>query len=165
MKITTTLASILILSISSLGQKPGKLDYFLNSKKIDFSKTYLNPTNIDSIRITGEGNNKTAHIYTTNKSRPLLTLTEILKKYTDIKKIDSSILFRINNQYIYDIDGIEIDKSFFIHVNVSDASKAHCLSDRYKDVKIIEIDLEKEKRKPEIWISGKQKIAQTMNKW
>jgi hypothetical protein len=81
-------------------------------------------------------------------------LADVLKDFANIESLDNSLLIRINGDYLHDIEGILIDKSYFIYADVMDVSNAQYLSDDYRGLRIVEIDLEMEERKPEISIRG-----------
>jgi len=141
-----------MISISVHGQKDKKPKCYLNSKEFELEKIYLNPNGISTIRVEKESENGEVYIITKEKDISLITLTDLVKKYTHIKRIDQSTLFKIDGKYIYDIDGIEIDQSYFIYVDVIDLAQAEYLKDKHKRLKIIEIDLESKKREPKISI-------------
>ena len=152
------------MHISVHGQESKPPKYFLNSKEFSLEKVYLNPTSIDSIRVEKESKNGEVYIFTKHKRLSLIPLKNLIKEYTDIKRIGKSTLFKINDKYIYDIEGIEFDESYFIYVEVVDVSKAQYLNNNYKGLTIVEIDLETEKRKPEIRIRGNHKIGENLIK-
>ena len=164
MKITTTLVFLILMCISALGQESKAPKYFLNSKEFNLEKIYLNPMSIDSIRVEKETANGEVYIFTKEKHISLMPLKDLVEEYTNIKKLDKSTLFKINDKYIYDIDGIEFDNSYFFYVDVIYFSKTQYLNEKYKRLKIVEIDLETEKRKPEIRIRGNLKKNEYLNK-
>ncbi len=136
------------------GQKENKTKYYLNSKEFDLEKVYFNPNSISKVRVEkGSGIGK-VYIISKEKDISFISLTELVKEYTNIKRIDQSTFFKIDGKYIYDIDGIEFDKSYFIYVDVIELSKVEYLKNKYKKLKLIEIDLESEKREPQIRIRG-----------
>ena len=154
MKNIITLLILTLISISVYGQKENKTKYYLNSKAFDFEKIHLNPNSISTIRVEKESGNGEIYIITKEKEISLISLSDLVKEYTQLKKIDQSTLFKIDGKYIYDIDGIEIDQSYFIYVDVIELSKVEYLKNKYKKLKLIEIDLECEKREPQILIRG-----------
>lgn len=154
MKNVFILLSFVMIAISVHGQKDKKPSYYLNSKEFDFEKTYLNPNSINRIRVEKESENGEVYIITKEKNISLMTLSELVKEYTQIKKIDQSTLFKIDGKYIYDINGIEIDQSYFIYVDVIELSNVEYLKNKYKKLKLVEIELESEKREPQIRIRG-----------
>jgi len=154
MKSIITLLFLTLISISVYGQKENKTKYYLNSKEFNLEKTYLNPNSISTLRVEKESENGEVYIFTKEKEISLITLSNLVKEYTQLKKIDQSTLFKIDGKYIYDIDGIEIDQSYFIYVDVIELSNAEYLKNKYKKLKLVEIDLESEKREPQISIRG-----------
>jgi len=160
MKITA-LFILLISFVPVFAQQNGESKYFLNAKEIDFDKTFINPENIDSIYVDKEVENGALHIFTKSKRFKFVTLKNILEKHTDINTSAHSVLFRINGEYIYDTKGIRIDKSFFIYVKVADVSQALYLSDKFNKLKIVEIDLEREERKPKFMIRGDREFTKS----
>jgi len=154
MKSIITLLFLTLISISVYGQKENKTKYYLNSKEFNLEKTYLNPNSISTLRVEKESENGEVYIFTKEKEISLITLSNLVKEYTQLKKIDQSTLFKIDGKYIYDIDGIEIDQSYFIYVDVIELSNAEYLKNKYKKLKLVEIELESEKREPQIRIRG-----------
>ena len=69
----------------------------------------------------------------------------------------------INDEFVGDINEITHDKSYFLYVDVFNLTSTKYLSENFKGLKIVEIDLEKEKRKPEIRIRGNQETTETLN--
>jgi hypothetical protein len=160
MKITA-LFILLINFVSVFAQQNGESKYFLNEKEIDFEKTFINHKNIDSIYVDKEVKNGALHIFTKSKQFEFVTLKNILKNHTDINTPAHSVLFRINEEYIFDTKGVRIDKSFFIYVKVTDVSQVLYLSDKFSELKIVEIDLEREERKPKFMIRGSQEFTKS----
>ena len=137
--------------------------YFLNSIEFDLTKIYINPMSIDSIRVDKKSKNAKVYFFTKKGRISLMTLEDLLNDYTDLRDDDGSILYCINDEFVGDINGIKIDKSYFVYVDVFSLSGMQYLSDNFKGLKIVEIDLEKEKRKPEIRIRGNQEITEILN--
>jgi len=164
MKITTTLVFIILMYISAFGQESKAPKYFLNSKEFNLEKIYLNPVRIDSIRVEKETEDGEVYIFTKEKQISFMPLNDLVKEYTNIKKLDKSTLFKINDKFIYDIDGIEFDKSYFFYVDVIYLSKAQYLNKKNRRLKIVEIDLETKQRKPEIRIRGNLKMNESIDK-
>jgi hypothetical protein len=118
----------------------------------------LNPKSIDSIKIEKKTPQGTIYILTKNRKFTTLTLRDIVNKYTDIKYIDNSILFRIEGKLIEDTTEIKIDDSYFIYVDVVNLSGVKYLDDKFRDLKIINIDLDETERKPQIMLRGNEDI-------
>ena len=151
-----TFLILLLIGFSSLAQQKQDPDIYLNSVKIDLNKVYLNENSIDSLRVEKKTVNGAVYILTKDRKFTSITLTDVVKKYTDIKKIDHSILFRIKGKVIEDTTGVKIDDSYFVYVKVKDLSGVKYLKDSFREMKIASIDLEKAERKPEIRIRGNQ---------
>lgn len=150
-----TLITILILFVFlANAQNPVQPKYTLNGQEISFEKTFINPSSIDSISIVKTASQATIQLFSKHANISFLTLQDVVKTYTDFSRIDSSMLFCIKNKLIDDISEISIDSSYFIYVNISHLSNSQYLENKYKNLKIIEIDLEKEKREPVIHIRG-----------
>lgn len=151
---TYTFLLLLLIAFSGLAQQKQDPDFYLNSIKIDYKKVYINENRMDSIRVEKKTVNGAVYILTNDRKFTSITLTDIVKKYTEIKQIDNSILFRIRGKVIEDISGIEIDNSFFIYVDVNNLSEVNYLNDKFRDLKIVSIDLENSERKPSIMLRG-----------
>lgn len=151
-----TFLFLLLLGFAGFTQQKQVPDIYLNSVKIDLNKFYLNDSSIDSIRVEKKTANGSVYILTKDRKFTSITLTDIVKKYTDIKRIDPSILFRIKGKVIEDTTGVKIDDSYFIYVEVKDLSGVKYLKDSFRDMKIVSIELEKEERKPQIMIRGNE---------
>lgn len=153
-----TLLVLVLLVYSGFSQQKQAPDFYLNSVKIDYNKIYLNENNIDSIRVEKKTTNGAVYLLTKSQKFTFITLTEIVKKYTDIKQIDHSILFRIKGKVIKDTTGVKIDDSYFVYVEVTDLSGVQYLKDSLREMKIVNIDLEKSERKPQIMLRGNEDI-------
>ena len=151
-----TFLFLLLIGFAGFSQQKQAPDFYLNSVKIDFNKVYLNENSIDSIRVEKKTVNGAIHIFTKDRKFTSITLTGIVKKYTDIKRIDHSILFRIKGKVIEDTTGVKIDDSYFVYVEVNDLSGVRYLNNKFRDMKIVSIDLEKAERKPQIMIRGNE---------
>lgn len=154
MKNATILSFMTMISFSTYGQRKEEPTYYLDSKEINFKRVYIKATSLDSIYVNKQTVNGEIYLFTKNEEISFFSLKDILKKYTDLTSLNDSILIRINGDVINDISGIKIDKSYFIYVEVSDVSDTNYLSDIFKSLKIVSIDLEQDERKPEIWLRG-----------
>ena len=159
MKTPISLTFILVFALSyASAQKSEAPDYYLNNKKVSYNELhYLNYDKIDSIRIDKSSKNGAVYLYAKEKTK-FLTLDNIVKKHTDLKEIDSTLLFQINNDIVYDISNIKIDTSYFIYVEVKYVSEVDYIDEKLKKMKIVIIDLEKEERKPEIMLRGNNEL-------
>ncbi|MBV5314959.1 MAG: hypothetical protein JZU47_16775 [Prolixibacteraceae bacterium] len=153
-----TLLVLLLLVYTGFSQQKQAPDAYLNSVKIDLNKVFLNPKSIDSIKIEKKTPQGTIYILTKNRKFATLTLRNIVNKHTDIKYIDNSILFRIEGKLIEDTTEIKIDDSYFIYVDVASLSGVKYLDDKFRDLKIINIDLDETERKPQIMLRGNEDI-------
>ena len=151
-----TFLILLLLAFSGLAQQKQDPDIYLNSVNIDLNKVYLNENSIDSIKVEKKTANGAVYILTKDRKFTSITLTDIIKKYTDIMRIDPSILFRIKGKVIEDTTGVKIDDSYFVYVEVKDLSGVKYLKDSFREMKIVTIDLEKSERKPSIMLHGKE---------
>ena len=145
---TTFLLFMTVLCFSAYSQKNQEPTYYLNSTEIEFEKLYIQMTSIDSIHVNKQTTNGEIYLFTKNKEDSFISLSEILKSYTALTSLNDSILIIINGDVINDISNIKIDETYFIDVEVSDISKAKYLSDKYNGLKIVNIILESEERKP-----------------
>lgn len=151
-----TFLILLLVAFSGLAQQKKDPEIYLNSVKIDIDKIYLNDYSIDSIRVEKKTANGAVYILTKDRKFTSITLTDIVKKYTDIKQIDNSMLFRIKGKVIEDTTDVKIDDSYFVYVEVKDLSGVKYLKDSFREMKIVSIDLEKSERKPSIMLRGNE---------
>lgn len=152
----TTFLILLLIAFSGIAQQKQDPEIYLNLVKIDLNKVYLNENSIDSIRVEKKTANGSVYILTKDRKFASITLADIVKKYTDIKQIDSSILFRIKGKVIEDTTGVKIDDSYSVYVEVKDLSEVKYLKDSFREMKIVSIDLEKSERKPSIMLRGNE---------
>jgi hypothetical protein len=153
---TYTFLFLLLIAFSGLAQQKQDPDIYLNSVKIDLNKVYVNGNSIDSIRVEKKTVNGAVYILTNDRKFTSITLADIVKKYTDIKQIDNSILFRIKGKVIEDTTGVKIDDSYFVYVEVKDLSGVKYLKNSFREMKIVSIDLENSERKPSIMLRGNE---------
>lgn len=152
MKTFTLLLIASLFSLSVFSQKKKAAEFYINSQKIDLNKTYINPRNVDSISKDTEIG--AIYIYTKENKKSFSPLVEVLKKNSNYKHIRPSMIFRINNKTIYDIENITIDPTFYVYIEIDQAGQLDYLSKKHKDLLIVNISLEEEARKPEIRIRG-----------
>ena len=144
---------------SQNNQSPG---YYLNGSEINFSKVFINPLRIDSLSVDKQTKNGAIYIFTKNKVFTSLSLEEVLKKYTNLTEPNDSLLFRIDGKIIDDISDIKIDDSFFIYVDTKTMSDVKYISDKFKNLTIVNVDLEKERKS--IMLRGNQKLLTQFSK-
>lgn len=147
---------LLLLSISCFSQQKQSTDFYLNSVKIDLQKVYINDPRLSSVNVEKKSANGSVSIFTKDSLFTYLTLTDILRKYTHLKTDENSILFQIKDKVVQDTVGVKIDDSYFIYVDVINLSDVKYLKDKFKQIKIVRIDLDKWERKPEIRIRGNE---------
>ena len=150
-KITLILFSLLYLT--SYGQNENNPHIYLNSEEIDLEYVFINPMNIDSMRV--EKVSAVGKIYIkTKKNINFIILDDILKKYTQLDKNDQNVLFIIQNEIVTNKSKIRIDNSFFINVNTKSLSGVNYLEEVSKQLFIVEISLSKDKIEPKMYIRG-----------
>lgn len=140
-----------VTSFISNGQKIKNPTYYLNLEKLDTKNLYINSKYIDSIKIEKKTENGEVYIYTKKKEWKFLSLDDVLKKHTDVKVLSGNILVRIDEKIVDDIENIRIDETFEEVVIVKTLSDTKYLSDKFRDLLIIDIYLNK---KPSITIRG-----------
>lgn len=159
MKNLTILLLFLICVITGFSQQSQDPVVYLNSELINYPKYYINENRIDSVRVVKESGKGAIYILTKNRKFTSLTLAELLRKHTDLKQMDNTLLFQIKGKIINDIEGVRIDDTYFIYVEVKDLSDVKYLKDSLRGLKIVSIELEKEERKPVFLIRGKENIT------
>ena len=128
--------------------------YFLDSVEIDIHKVYIHPTSIKSIKVDRKKGNGEIYIYSKKDSLSLTNLWDIVEEKTEIEKLASSMVFKINGDIINDTSDIKIDSRFFIYVTVNSLEKVDYIKNNFKPLKIINIDLERKEREEKIYIRG-----------
>ncbi|MEQ6120327.1 hypothetical protein [Reichenbachiella sp. MALMAid0571] len=151
MKNYTLSLFLVLVCLHASGQEKETPRVSLNSNEINLSKTYINPVNIDSIRVDKVGKMRGMHLY--SNDLVFLSLEEVLETHTEISMSDS-LLFRINGKVVGEIENLRIDQSFFIYIEIEETEDVGYLSNKYNGLKIVNIELEKEERKPKIHIRG-----------
>ena len=132
--------------------------YYLDSIEFSIEKVFIHPENIESIFVNKESTPGAIYIYSKTPPITFLTLNDIIKEYTKYDSISRRMLIYINEKIINDIDSIHIDKNYFIYTNVDNPKDADYIDESLKQIIIVKIDLEKEKRKPKIYIRGEKDI-------
>ena len=148
------LSFALFASSSVCAQNRQGPDYYLNGRSVNFDKVFINPSRIDSMRVEKQTENGAIYIYTKNNFS-YFTLSEVLTKYTNLTKPNDSLLFRIDGKIITDISDIKIDDTFFIYVDLKILSDVKYISDKFKNLTLVNIDLKKERQ---IWLRGNQDL-------
>ena len=123
---------------------------FLNSEQIDLNKIYVNPENIDSVFLTHKSNNGEINIVTKQKLFAVLTINEIINKFTRFKSISDSIIISIDNDLISDVSGIKIDGTYTINIKTEPLNNVKYLPKEFKNLTLINILL----GKPQIHLKG-----------
>lgn len=128
--------------------------YFLNSVKVEMEGLYINPKSIDSIGINRDTANGEIRMYTKSGGVKLLSADEVLAKYSEVKVVSGDVLLRINGKFVDNVSNVRIDDSYFVYIEVNNLAENRYLSPKYKDLVIVDVALETEERKPEIYIRG-----------
>ena len=152
---------IVLLSFNSLfsySQEKGTPVYYLNSKKVEWENLFFNFNSIDSIRVERKTGNGEIYIYTKNKDLKYVSLDDILKKHTNVNSSSGTVLIRIDGKVIDEITNIRIDDTYFVYVETKKLLETYYLSDKFRELVIVDILLEKEERKPKIMIRGNSEI-------
>jgi len=148
------LTPLIFINMNLFSQNKNEALCFLNGKHMDLNKVYLNPGRVDSLHVDKDK----AYIYTKGMAFTYYDLTDILGTYADgVCKADS-ILFRIDKKIVKDTTSIKIDDTYFIYVDVESLKEVKYLTGQLRNLKIVNIDLESEKRKPQIRIRGKKEL-------
>lgn len=150
---------LVFISANLFSHDKKELIYFLNDKPIDFNKVYLNPKRVDSLHV----DKGKASVYTKDRVFTYHSLSDVLERYTDgVGKADS-ILFRIDKNIVKDTTSIKIDDTYFIYVDVESLKEVKYLTGQFRNLKIVNIDLVSEKRKPQIRIRGNKELLHSFN--
>lgn len=150
-----------LTSLFSYSQEKRTPIYYLNSKKVEVKNLFFNSKGVDSIRVERKTENGEIYIYTKNKNPQYLSLEDVLKKYTDENISNGTVLIRIDGKIVDDITNIRIDDTYFVYVETKKLSEAQYLSDKFRELVIVDITLETEERKPRIIIRGNNEILPT----
>jgi len=146
------------------GQTNNEPLYYLNSKQIDLKKVYLNQMRVDSINVLRQTKFGEILIFTKNREFSFYRLTDILKKYANISGFNDSLIFKINGKLIEDSTSIIIDDTYFVYVTVDKLSDVKYISKQFRNLKIVNVDLETKKREPVIYIKGNNDIIDRLKK-
>ena len=126
--------------------------YYLDSIEFSIDKVYFNPESIESIFVNKDSTSGSIYIYSKKPPMVFYSLVDIIKEYTEYEDISTNMLFYINEKMITDIDSILIDKNYFVYVDTDNTQNVKYIDESLRSIIIIKIDLENEKRKPEIRI-------------
>jgi hypothetical protein len=133
-------------------QTENKVEYFIDSLKVDFTKIYLNGNNIEKINIVKNGDGQ---IFISLKENNILDKLSDLD-YGKISLIENPI-FIINNKIIYKPSEILIDKTEIGELKIIDNEKIENNNGNFSIIKITtltELNLIKENNKGNIKIKG-----------
>lgn len=133
-------------------QTENKVEYFIDSIKVDFTKVYLNGNNIEKINIVKNGDGQ---IFISLKENNILDKLSDLD-YGEISLIENPI-FIINNKIIYKPSEILIDKIEIGELKIIDNEKIENNNGNFSIIKITtltELNLIKENNKGNIKIKG-----------
>ncbi len=134
------------------GQTKSDPLYYLNLKQIELKKVYINT--VDSIDIQKKTQPYKVYLFTRNRQFTFYSLNDILNKFTEIGGLNDSLVFKINGELINDTSSIMIDNSYFIYVTVDKLKEVNYIPGQFKNLKIVNIDLEIKKRDPVLRIRG-----------
>lgn len=113
--------TLFIVSFSLQSQNKEKPVLVINqTQKMDVDATFINKNRIESIDM-GRNVNNEVHIELKTKKFTFLTLKDVLKKYSSIKEIDNSMIFKINGKIIEGIENVKIDDTYSIDVSVDNS--------------------------------------------
>jgi hypothetical protein len=146
------------------GQKNDEPFYYLNSKRIDLDRVYLNPLRLDSISVQRQTQSGKVLMFTKNSEFSFYRLPDILKKYTNISGLNDSVLFKINGKLIEDTTSIIIDDTYFVYVTTDKLNSVKYISRQFRNLTIVNIDLETKRREPVIYIRGNNDILDKLKK-
>lgn len=156
----TILVSILILlGTIAYAQRTQPPDYILDGQKIVLEKTFMNPDNIDSMRVDRSTPGGTIYIYSKKPGMMFWNLDEVIKNHTEFEAITKTMVFYINGKLICNVSDIRIDKSYYIYVETDVLKQVQNISKKYNVLTIVKIDLERDERKPNISIRGENEFS------
>ncbi len=130
--------------------------YYLDSIEFSWEKVFIKPESIESMFVNKERAPGAIYIFSKKPPMAFVTLHDIIKEYTEYDSISSCMLFYINEKMITEIDSILIDKNYFIYTEVDKPLEANYIDESLRPIIIVKIDLEREKRKPDIRIRGEK---------
>lgn len=145
---------LMILGVELFSQAPL---FYLNSKPVDLTKVYLNPSRVDSVNFLRRGSGEVL-ISTKNLEFSYYSLNEILIKEANVNSSVDTFVLKINGNLIEDTTSIQIDDTYYVYVNTDRLSNVKYLPGKYRNLILVNIELEREKRKPLIKIRGNQEI-------
>jgi hypothetical protein len=152
-RIVFTLITIILNGYLIFAQQNNNPTYYLDSIRIDIKKDFLNPQNIKAINIKKE--TPGGEVYITSKEKiEFQSLSDVLKKNANINEISDNVVIKINNKQYDDISDIKIDKTFYIYVQTDSLAKTDYINEKFRDLIIVNIDLESKERKPQVMLRG-----------
>lgn len=155
---------IFVFSCFSLfAQQKNNPTYYLDSVKVDINKHFINPQNIETMFVKKETTNGEVYINSKNKLE-LLHLYDVLKKHIDIDGLNNNLVLKINNKFINDTVDIKIDRTFFIYVQNERLIDVNYIDEKFKNLIIVNVDLESKERKPQIYLRGNQETEHQKRK-
>ncbi|MGE0077471.1 MAG: hypothetical protein AB7S48_06400 [Bacteroidales bacterium] len=152
-KIFYVLIFSILYGFTSFAQQYNNPTYYLDSVRIDIKKHFFNHQNVEKVNTKKE--TPSGEVYITSKEKvEFLSLSDVLKKYANINKMSDNVVIKINNKRFDNISDIKIDRSFYIYVQTDSLAKTDYLNEKFKDLIIVNIDLESKERKPQVLIRG-----------
>lgn len=156
------LFTVFLLLVSFVyGQKPKTPDYYINSEKVDFSKIFLNPISVDSLTISKKTENGAVFIFT-KSSFNLLSLDDVLRKNNALNTSSKNVVIRIDGKIINDITNLMIDDSYFVYIETERLKDVNYITEKFRELIIINISLESKERKHQIIIKGQKDPFSTL---
>lgn len=140
---------------SLFAQHKSSPTYYLDSVKVDINKHFFNPQNIETMFIRKETANGEVYINSKNKLE-LLGLYDVLKKHIDINGLNKNVVLKINGKIINDTVDVKIDRTFFIYVQADKIEDVNYIDEKFKNLVIVNIELESKERKPQRIIRGNE---------
>lgn len=154
--------TMLFLLVSFVyGQKTKTPDYYINSVKVDFSKTFLNPSSVDSLSISKKTENGAVFIFAKSNFK-LVSLDDVLRKNNALNTSSKNVVIRINGQIINDISNLKIDDSYFVYIETERLKDVNYITEKFRELIIINILLESKERKPQIMLKGQKDPLNTL---
>ena len=129
--------------------------YVYNSVEINTENIFISPLSIDSIKVDKYffPNGKIS-MFSSHDLSNFITVQEVIFTNTEIEKITNNLIIKINGKIVNEISNIKIDNNLYQYVTLEKTKNIEYLDEKYRNIIIINIDLEFKKRKPNIIIRG-----------
>ena len=148
-----------LLAVSAAVGQTLPPQYVLNGKEVDLEdNVFIDPMNIKTMDVdkTYSTDEHYGRVFITTKEIPFpcYSLDDILDRYTDVSGGGDNIVYVVNGRVVNKAKGAIIDKSYFIYAEAKRLDKVGYISERYKDMIIVDIALEREEREKVTYIRG-----------